>query len=43
VWTEAHWATAFYRKFGFIALGELDFYLGRSHYVDYLMWLPVDG
>lgn len=42
VWTEADWATAFYRKFGFSSLGELDFYLGRTHYVDYLMWLALD-
>ena len=43
VWTEADWATAFYRKFGFTSLGELDFYLGKTHYVDYLMWLPVNA
>ena len=43
VWTDADWATAFYRKCGFSALGELDFYLGKTHYVDYLMWLPVDA
>ena len=42
VWTEADWATTFYRKFGFSPLGELDFYLGNTHYVDYLMWLAVD-
>ena len=41
VWTEADWATAFYRKCGYTPLGELDFYLGKTHYVDYLMWLPV--
>ncbi len=43
VWTEADWATSFYRKCGFEPLGELDFYLGRTHYVDYLMWLAIDA
>lgn len=43
VWTEADWAVAFYRKCGFEPLSELDFYLGETHYVDYLMWLPVDS
>ena len=43
VWTEADWATAFYRKCGFAPLGELEFFLGRTRYVDYLMWLAVTG
>jgi ribosomal protein S18 acetylase RimI-like enzyme len=42
VWTEAEWAVSFYRKCGFAALGELDFYLGETHYVDHLMWRPVN-
>ena len=43
VWTEADWATSFYRKCGFAPLGELEFFLGRTRYVDYLMWLPLAG
>jgi ribosomal protein S18 acetylase RimI-like enzyme len=42
VWTEADWATSFYRKFGFDEVGVADFWLGKSHYVDYVMWLPLN-
>ena len=41
VWTEADWATAFYEKFGFRSLGEVDFWLADTHYVDYLMWYEL--
>lgn len=42
VWTEADWATSFYRRCGFVVLGNLPFRLDDTEYVDYLMWLPVD-
>ncbi|MDJ0939635.1 MAG: N-acetyltransferase [Woeseiaceae bacterium] len=42
VWKEADWATSFYRKFGFRSLGEIDFWLADTHYVDYLMWYEFD-
>lgn len=43
VWSEADWATSFYRKCGFVALGKIPFMLADVEYVDYLMWLPVDN
>ncbi|MDX1516763.1 MAG: N-acetyltransferase [Woeseiaceae bacterium] len=42
VWTDADWATAFYRGYGFAAIGTLPFTLGDSSYTDYLMWLPIE-
>jgi len=41
VWTQADWATGFYRKYGFESLGEIAFRLADTEFVDYLMWLPV--
>lgn len=42
-WSEADWATSFYRKCGFAALGKIPFMLADVEYIDYLMWLPVDN
>ena len=43
VWQDADWATAFYEAYGFRRAGTADFWLGRTCYEDYLMWLPLDG
>lgn len=43
VWSEADWATSFYRRCGFVALGNIPFLLDGTEYVDYLMWLPLAG
>lgn len=42
VWQDADWATAFYEAYGFRAVGTADFWLGRTRYIDYLMWVGVD-
>lgn len=42
VWTEADWATSFYLNYGFVTLDEIPFMLGKTEYIDYLMWLPID-
>ena len=42
VWSEADWATSFYRKYGFREMGTLGFMIADVEYLDYLMWLPVD-
>lgn len=43
VWTEADWATSFYRRCGFVTLGNIPFVLDDTEYVDFLMWLPLTG
>jgi len=43
VWQHADWATAFYEAYGFRTTGTAEFWLGRTCYKDYLMWLPLDG
>ena len=43
VWQEADWATAFYESYGFRRSGTAEFRLGRTCFMDYLMWLPLDG
>ena len=42
VWQDAEWATAFYERLGFRQVGTAEFWLGRSCYMDYLMWRPLD-
>lgn len=42
VWQDADWATAFYKAYGFRAVGTADFWLGRTRYIDFLMWVGVD-
>ena len=39
VWQDAHWATAFYEAYG---LRTAEFWLGRTCYRDYLMWVGVE-
>ena len=41
VWTDADWATKFYRKYGFTAQAEIPFMLAETKFIDYLMWLPA--
>ena len=41
VWSEAEWATGFYRRYGFSERGKVPFYLGSTKHVDYVMWLPT--
>lgn len=40
-WTHAHWATSFYRAYGFESLAEVPFTLGRTDFTDYLMWYSL--
>jgi ribosomal protein S18 acetylase RimI-like enzyme len=42
VWQDADWATAFYERYGFRRVGTAEFWLGRTHFEDYLMWLGLD-
>lgn len=42
VWQEADWAVSFYRACGYRTVGTADFWLGRSHFTDFLMCLPFD-
>ena len=42
VWQDADWATAFYRAYGFRAVGTADFWLGTTRYIDFLMWVGLD-
>ena len=42
VWQEADWAVNFYRAYGYRTVGTADFWLGRSHFTDFLMCLPFD-
>lgn len=41
-WSEADWATAFYKAYGFVSLGDIPFMLAGVEYVDWLMWLPIE-
>lgn len=41
VWSEADWATAFYRSCGFVERGTMPFNLGTTEHIDYVMWLPT--
>ena len=41
VWEDADWATRFYEGYGMRSVAKLDFALGKTHYVDLLMWLPL--
>ena len=43
VWQDADWATAFYESYGFEKAGTAEFRLGRTCFMDYLMWLALDG
>jgi ribosomal protein S18 acetylase RimI-like enzyme len=43
VWQEADWAVSFYRSYGYRTVGTADFWLGKSHFTDLLMCLPLDG
>ena len=43
VWQEATWAIHFYQDYGFHTVGTTDFWLGKSKYTDFLMWLPVSA
>lgn len=43
VWDEADWAICFYQRCGYHTVGTTDFWLGESHYNDFLMWLPVEA
>lgn len=42
VWSEASWATGFYRRYGFVELGTEPFCMGGTEHVDYVMWLPCE-
>ena len=42
VWQFADWATAFYEAYGFRAVGTAEFWLGRTRYMDYLMWVAAE-
>jgi ribosomal protein S18 acetylase RimI-like enzyme len=41
VWQDADWATAFYESYGFEKTGTAEFRLGRTCFVDYLMWFAL--
>lgn len=40
-WEDADWATSFYERMGFNAIGKVAFKLGASSYTDFLMWRPI--
>jgi predicted N-acetyltransferase YhbS len=40
-WEFADWATSFYRRVGFEAIGKVQFKLGATDYTDLLMWRPL--
>ena len=42
VWQDAGWAVRFYESCGFKRVGTAEFRLGRSIFMDYLMWLPLN-
>lgn len=42
VWEQADWAIRFYQRCGYHTVGTTDFWLGESHYNDFLMWLPAE-
>jgi GNAT superfamily N-acetyltransferase len=41
-WEFADWATNFYERNGFAAIGKVDFKLGNTTYTDLLMWRPLE-
>ena len=41
VWQDADWATGFYEAYGFRKVGVADFWLGRTRFLDYLMWFEL--
>jgi ribosomal protein S18 acetylase RimI-like enzyme len=41
VWSEAKWATAFYRRYGFTEIGTALFHIYATKYVDNILWLPT--
>ena len=41
-WEYADWATRFYERSGFAAIGKVDFKLGNTTYTDLLMWRPLE-
>jgi ribosomal protein S18 acetylase RimI-like enzyme len=43
VWQDADWATGFYAAYGFQEVGTAEFWLGRTRFMDYLMWFGLDG
>jgi ribosomal protein S18 acetylase RimI-like enzyme len=43
VWQDADWATGFYEAYGFQSVGTAEFWLGQSKFMDYLMWLSLEG
>ena len=43
VWQDADWATAFYESYGFEKIGTAEFWLGRTCFMDYLMWFALGG
>ncbi len=42
-WEDATWAVNFYRKHGFETVGTTEFRLGKTVYIDLLVWRPVDA
>lgn len=43
VWQDADWATRFYESYGFEKSGTAEFRLGRSCFLDDLMWFGLVG
>lgn len=41
-WEFADWATSFYTRNGFAAIGKVKFKLGSTAYTDFLMWRPLE-
>jgi ribosomal protein S18 acetylase RimI-like enzyme len=41
-WENADWATRFYERNGFAAIGKVDFKLGTTTHTDLLMWRPLE-
>jgi ribosomal protein S18 acetylase RimI-like enzyme len=42
VWQDADWATGFYESYGCEIAGTAEFWLGRTCFMDHLMWLALD-
>jgi GNAT superfamily N-acetyltransferase len=41
-WELADWATSFYARNGFSAIGKVEFKVGTTTYTDLLMWRPLE-
>ena len=41
-WEFADWATSFYKRHGFAAIGKVEFKLGAMIHTDLLMWRPLE-